>query len=218
MSWVAVGVGVGSAGLSLFRGMKQKKMGRQQMAAIEGKEVPAALMENQRIASQMAAEGMPAEQYAAAKREIDRANVGAITASNSRRGGLSIIPNILRATNDAYLRLGSNDAQMRNQNQRTLMGVNSQIGGYQNQKYQADYNYGQSLIGAGNENIYGAADSLLAGVGGGLSDMLRTQKMMRGMNGSGATVDGNYQPSTVRGIVPYESANTSSFRGYRGAI
>lgn len=216
MSWIAVGVGVGSAGLQFFRGRQQKKQARQMLSGIEGQEVPAAALENKRIAERMAGEGMPAEQYAMAKREIDRSNVAALAASNSRRGGLSLIPRIVGATNDAYLRLNANNAMMRNQNLRGLMGVNSQIGGYQNKKYEADYNYGHSLLGAGNENMYGAIDTALSGIGGGLSDYLRTDKIMNSM-GNPPPTDATYQPSMPR-LASYGTGTIDTGRALRGRM
>jgi len=128
----------------------------------------------------MAYEGMPSEQYALAQKNIDRNNVNAMFQSNNRRGGLGLIPRILQSTNDAYLKLDANNAAVRNNNLKTLMGVNSDIGAYQNKKFEADYNYGQSLIGAGNENTDNAIDNAIGGLGRGLSDYLRQAKLMGG--------------------------------------
>lgn len=210
MSWVAVGSTVLTTGLGLIKGAKQKKEGRQIMESIKGKEVPQAVLDNKRIATQMAYEGMPSEQYALAQKNIDRNNVNAMFQSNNRRGGLGLIPRILQATNDSYLKLDANNAATRNQNKRTLMGVNNTIGEYQNKKFEADYNYGQSLIGAGNENTDNAIDNAIGGLGGGLSDYLRQAKLMGGL-GKSTPADRSFRVASVQKPVPMPTGriNTS---------
>lgn len=216
MSWIAAGVSLGTAAIGFFKGRKQKREGQALLKQTEGREIPEAALENKRIATQMSQEGMPSQQYELAKRNIDRNNVSAILASNNRRGGLGLIPRILAGTNDAYLRLDANNANIQNQNKRTLMGVNSQIGGYQNQKYQGDYNYAQSLIGAGNDNQNNALDTAISGVGGGISDYLRNAKLSNGLYAGSR--DRNFgsarRPSTANLTGGIDTGRAAG--GYRG--
>lgn len=184
-SWVAVAVAGVSAGVSIYKGAKQKSDAKKQLAAINGQEVPQALLDNKGIATQLASQGLPSEQYAMAQKNIDRQNTLALSRANSRRGGLGLISTIQQGTDDAYGRLDAQNAQMRVNNEGKLMNVNSQIGGYQNQKYQGDYNYARSEQGAGNQNINSGIDSALAAVGTGATGYMKQRNNQRGLYGGG---------------------------------
>lgn len=124
---------------------------------------------NQSLAEQMAATGMPSEQYNLAMKNIQRQQLNALRSANDRRGGLNVIPAILQGTNDATLALDANNAAVKNQNQRNLITVNNQVGGVKRDlfdknirdKYIADYLYAQKLKGAGNENLFAGLDQYL---------------------------------------------------------
>lgn len=195
MDFITPAISLLGAAFRVGRSIKQNKLGNRLLTKIQGQEVPQAALENKTLATRMAAEGMPAEQYALSKQSIDRNNLMALKASADRRGGLGLIPRILQGTNDAYLRLNATNAAMRNSNQRTLLGVNNQIGQYQNQKYQADYNYAMSLKGAANENMNNAFDSAVSGIGYGADSFIRNRRLSRGFSvqkpavGGGATSD-----------------------------
>lgn len=184
-SWIAAAVTVVGAGVSIYKGIKQKSDAKKLLAQTQGKEVPQALLDNQRLATQQANEGMPSEQYAVARRNIDRQNNLAIMRSNSRRGGLGLIGQIQQGTNDAYGNLDARSAAMKVNNQGRLMAVNSQIGGFQNQKYHGDYNYARSLQGAGNENINNGIDSGLSAIGSGASGYMKRRSSNNGLYGGG---------------------------------
>lgn len=176
MSWVAAAVGVVSAGVKIYSGIKQKNAAKKQLAELQGKEIPGALLDNQRLATQMAGQGMPSEQYAQAQKNIDRQNNLAIMRAANRRAGIGLISTIQQNTNDANSNLDARNALMRLQNERTLLGVNSQVAGYQNQKYQGDYNYARSLQGAGNQNINSGIDEGIAGIGSGVSGYMSKRR------------------------------------------
>lgn len=182
-SWAAIVVGVVGAGVSIYNGIKQRNDAKKKLAALDNKDVPQALLDNQTIATQQANQGLPSEQYAMAMKNIDRQNSFALTRSNSRRGGLGLIPYIQQSSDDAYGKLDAANAAARLQGQNRLMGVNSQIAGIKNQKYQADYNYAMSLEGAGNQNINNGIDSGLAAAGKGASAYGKSRSS-RGLYGS----------------------------------
>lgn len=131
--------------------------------------LPEEFQQNQNLAQTMAATGMPSEQYNLAMKNIQRQQLMALRSANDRRGGLNILPQILQGGNDATLKLDANNAAMRIQNQRNLIGVNNYIGGQKRdlydknirQKYLRDYNYAMSLKGMGNQNMLGSVDQML---------------------------------------------------------
>ncbi len=183
MAWVAVGVGIVSAGVSIYKGVKQKNEAKKQLAALNGKEIPAEALENQKLARDMANQGLPSEQYALAKKNIDRQNALAITASQNRRAGLGLIGKIQQGTNDAYGRLDAQNAAMKVANTGRLMNVNNQIANFRNQKYQGDYNYAMSLKGAGNQNIDNGIDTGISAIGNGFSGYMKQKNNNRGLYG-----------------------------------
>ena len=84
------------------------------------------------------------------------------------------------------------NANARLKNQNTLYGINNQVAGWKDKvwrnnvadKWNRKYQYGQSLVGAGNQNLTGGIDQLAAG------------GLMYGMSGGlgGArAAGGNYQ-------------------------
>lgn len=181
-SAVAPGIGtlVGGligAGVGLFQRSSAKKNLKKLQYPTES--LPSEFTENQNIARRRAAEGMPSEQYANAMKNIQRQQMIAIRGAQDRRAGAGLIPLIQQGTNDATLNLDSQDAQMRLTNERNLMSVNTQVAGQKRdlfdlntrQKYNRDYDYYQSQLGAGNQNFVGGIDKIAAGglglVGGG---------------------------------------------------
>lgn len=134
-------------------------------------DIPKEVMESKSIATQMAAEGMPSQQYAQGQQNILRQQNAAIRGAQDRRSGIGLIDKIQRASNDATLNLDVEDAKMRTANRRQLLDVNSQVAGYRDKafdwnkknKYMMDRQYYQSLLGAGNQNIMSGIDRGLAG-------------------------------------------------------
>lgn len=162
----------------LFKGLtgrSQRKQGNKLLAENPYPEakVQSAFTENKDLATQMAKEGMPSEQYNKAMRNIQRQQIGALRGANDRRGGLMAISGLQQGTNDALLNLAAKDAEMRNANQRNLINVNNQYGNQQNRvwdwnvrnKYQQNRNYAMSLLGAGNANKVAGVDSAISGAG-----------------------------------------------------
>jgi hypothetical protein len=160
-------------------GAKQKKQGKKLLNGLELPEEQLApeLTENQNIARQNAATGMPSEQYAQAMKNIQRNQLTAFRSAKGGRGGLGNIAGILQGTNDATLGLDAQNAQMRVNNQGRLMDVNNNIASWKSklfdlnkrQPYEDKRNYAYGLIGAGNQNIMAGIDQGVAGIGQGAS-------------------------------------------------
>ena len=194
--------------ISGVTGLIQQHKGRKLLNSLQfpNESMPSEYVENQNLARQQAATGLPSEQYANAMKAIQRQQLTALKSANDRRGGLGILPGLTQSTNDATLNLNAQDAQMRLANQRNLMNVNSQVAGVkrslfdvnQRAKYNQDYSYGMGLLGAGNQNFTGGLDKLATG---GLS--------LFGGNGFGGGGGGNRQSSPYQ-IRPNYSNYTSA--------
>ena len=145
---------------------------------------PQAIQDNAQMAKQAANEGLPSQIYANSLKEIQRNQATAIRTAQSKRAGQGLIGPIVQGTDDAVDRLTARNQQAQVNNQRSLYGVNNTLGKYQQDafnwnsknRYNQQYNYGQSLLGAGNANIIHGIDAAgnviarklgsLAGTGG----------------------------------------------------
>lgn len=167
----AVG-GVIGAGVGFFQKKKANSLLKQNPYPTQS--IPVDELANQQQAERMAEEGMPSEQYQAAQKNIQRQQAAAIASQQDRRLGGATIGAIQAQADDASGNLDAQSAMMRRQNQLNLQTVNSQVAGYRDkvfdwnskQKYLQDYQYGMSLLGAGNANIMSGSDKLLGGLTG----------------------------------------------------
>lgn len=174
---VAAGIAQGVGGLiKLISGAKQKKEGKGILKNIGEEVVPQDILDNQVMAKQRANQGLPSQQYANAMKNIQRQQLMALRGAGDRRGGLAAISTLNQSGNDAMLNLDAADAEQKIANERQLMQVNNQVGGWKNKIWERKYNYGMDLLGAGNQNQSGAFDDLGAGLGtalyGGAADGL----------------------------------------------
>lgn len=113
-----------------------------------------------------AATGLPSEQYNQAMQNIQRQQLTALKNANDRRGGLATVGTINQQTNDATLSLDAKNAMARQQNQLRLASYRDKAFDWNvKNKYQQNYGYGMSLLGAGNQNLTGGIDKALAGAG-----------------------------------------------------
>ncbi len=141
--------------------------------------MPRELLENKGIANNMANIGMPQEQYNNAMTNIQRQQMMAIKSAQDRRGGLAALAGITNATNTAVVNLDSADAQARTQNQRTLLGVNTDVARTRRDlydknvrdPYNRDFDYNMRLKGQGLQNLYRGAEGIMAGTIGGINDL-----------------------------------------------
>ena len=162
---IAQGVGGLISGISgLIQSGKANKMLKKLQYPTE--QMPKEYEQNLRDAEVMAATGMPSEQYNQAMRNIQRQQLTAL-----RYGSANYLPQILQGTNDATLGLDAQDAAMKLQNQKGLIGIRGQLGDVKRDlfdknvrgKYNQDWNYAMSLKGAGNQNLVGGIDKLATG-------------------------------------------------------
>lgn len=177
-------------------GLWQQKKAQKALNALSypTESVPREILENQGIAENMANTGMPQDQYNNAMKSIQRQQMASLRAAQDRRGGLSALAGLTQATNDAMDKLYASDAEARMQNQRQLLGVNSQVAGVKRDlfdknvrdRYNRDYGYNMQLKGQGWQNLMGGVDKIGAGIFGGLDQLMNMYTGgLAGMAGGG---------------------------------
>lgn len=143
------------------RGRKQEKEGRKILRENRSPtyQIPTEITE-------AATEGLPAQQYANAMKNIQRQQMQAIRGAQDRRSAAGLIGKVQGNTNDAIMDLDVADAQARLQGKRTLAQYKDKAFDINRmQPFERNYDYGMNLLGAGNENIYSGIDQGLAGIG-----------------------------------------------------
>ena len=134
--------------------------------------IPNEVLQNQKMAQLAANTGLPSEQYNNAMKNLQRNQMMALRAGQDRRGGLSLIGGSQQMMDDGTLKLDVADANARMQNQKTLYGINNQVGNWRDKIWQNNvnnpwnrkYQYGMSLKGMGNQNLTTGIDQI-AGAG-----------------------------------------------------
>lgn len=189
-----IGAGAGAL-LGGITGLFQKKKANQILGQnpYPTEAVPNEVLANQQLAQNMALEGMPSEQYSAAEKDIQRQQNAAIRSATDRRSGVQLTGAIQQQSDDATAKLNAESAAMRRQNQLNLQTVNNQVAGWrdkvwdwnQRQKYLQNYQYGQSLLGQGNANMFSGADKLLGGLTQGYASGMFTRNGRAPISGTG---------------------------------
>lgn len=187
MSWAMVVVGVGTAVYKGIKGANQKSEGKKLLKEA-GDGIPA-------DAVQAASEGLPAEQYAQAMKNIKQNQSTAIARAQDRRMGLAAIGGIQNNTDNAVGRLDAENAAARRQNKQRLQG-------YQDKAFNRKYGYGMQLMGAGNTNISSGIDDAIYGVGSGISRGAFARRSGDSMTGSEAMGMLSYQSPRARQYNP----------------
>ena len=131
--------------------------------------IPVEELANQQEAERMANEGLPSAQYQQAQKNIQRQQAAAIASAQDRRMGGALVPAIQEQSDVAQGNLDAQSAEARRQNQLNLQTVNSQVANARQQafdwnykqKYLRTYQYANSLLGAGNANMFSGADKVL---------------------------------------------------------
>jgi len=169
--------GIGGGALGLISGLFGHKKANKLLSQnpYPNMAMPSEVLANQQIAQGAANEGMPAEQYQQAERNIERnRNAALATASTTPGGAVQNVGAIQQASDDATAQLGAQSAEMRRQNRQELYNANQQVASWkdklfdwnQRQKYIQNYNYAMGLLGQSNQNIMSGADRLLGTVAG----------------------------------------------------
>jgi len=188
--WGAI-ASAGGALLNFGVGVAQRAKGKKllrQAGEAPDMSIPNEVLQNQKMAQLAANTGLPQEQYNNAMKNLQRNQLMALRGGQDRRAGLSLLAGSQQMMDDGTLKLDVADANARNQNQRTLIGVNNQVGNWKNKVWQNNvgdkwarkYQYAMSLLGSGNQNattgvnqlvgagaLYGGMGGFDGGAGGG---------------------------------------------------
>jgi hypothetical protein len=159
--------------LSGITGFFQRRKAKKELSKLHRPEytIPEEITRSQKMAEMAANEGLPSQQYNQAMQKIQRNQANAVAAATDRRSALMALPRIQQQANDASLNLDSMDAQARMNNLKTLYSVSGQTAGYKDkafhinkmQPYTQNFNYYNSLLAAGNQNLLAGADKILGG-------------------------------------------------------
>jgi len=172
--WGAIASAAGGL-INLGVGISQRHKGKKMLkdlgeAPIET--IPNEVLQNQKMAQLRANTGLPSEQYNSAMKNLQRNQMMALRAGQDRRGGLALVGGSQQGLDDSTLKLDVANANARMQNERTLYGINNQVGSWRdkvwqnnvNNPYMRKYQYANSLLGAGNQNATTGVDQI-AGAG-----------------------------------------------------
>lgn len=170
-SWIQIAALAVSAGLSVAKGIRQKKAAKdlERQNVRPQARISRGTMNNIAISRQAAQEGLPEQTY---NRMLDNLNLTTSSAlrNNLLYSGRNVNTNaIARARNEGLSELASQDAQARDRNRSQVMRANQDLAREEREIYAAEMQqYGEtanrvaSLRGAGDSNIY-------SGIGGVLS-------------------------------------------------
>ncbi len=133
--------------------------------------IPEAILRNQKLSELYANTGLPGAQYEQGRQNIARQENQIISASNDRRGGLAVLPQVQQNANDATLNLDVANANARRQAQQQQIQQNNVLGTWQDkvwgwnkqQKFIQQAAAARALMGAGTQNEFGGADRVIGG-------------------------------------------------------
>jgi hypothetical protein len=171
--WGAIASAAGGL-INLGVGLSQRRKGKNMLRDIgesPNESIPNEVLQNQKMAQLRANTGLPSEQYNAAMKNLQRNQMMALRAGQDRRGGLALVGSSQQGLDDSTLKLDVANANARMQNERTLYGINNQVGNWRDKVWQNNvkdvwdrkYQYGQSLLGSGNQNLTTGINQIAGG-------------------------------------------------------
>lgn len=154
-----------AAASSIYQGIKGAKQKRE--AARLQADADRQEKENLLQARRMALVGMPEAEYQKQLQNIYRNQSVALGALKDRRSALTGATTVQQATNDATANLAAQDAQMRREAERTVLGQANRAASLKGQEAAYQREYGQALSGAAMQNFFNAAGAGAQMMGGG---------------------------------------------------
>lgn len=159
---------------------EEKQMEAQNTRPVET--VPQSVLDATAISKLMASLGMPAPQYAAATRDINRNTTNTLAAARDRRAGVDTIGATNQQANDAKLNLEATNAEMQQKNLANYVQQLGNQGQWENQIWQ--FNNAQKF----QENaaaIRALKTASQANTNSALSGLLATAVTLSGTKGTG---------------------------------
>lgn len=165
---------LGGGLIKFLAGDSQKGEGKRLLAQIgesPNMPIPDEVLRNQKMAELRANTGMPSQQYFQALRNLHRMQLGRLKQAYDRKGALGMLAGSEQGLNDAILKLDVENSNRRLENEKTLYNINNNVAGWKNKAWNNNikdvwnrkYQYGMSLVGAGNQNKMAGVDQLLSG-------------------------------------------------------
>jgi len=178
MSWAAVVVGGVSLGLGIYQTAKgnsdRKKLKRPEY------QIPDEVYQNMSLAEQVAYEGLPASVKNDFQRNVKSSEAAMLSRSGDLQSGVSAMAASQLASQNALSNMYSQDAMMRLEGKRLMMGANTNIAnfkdrsfGFDQQNYLQDLTSAQAMMGAGMQNM-------ATGIGYGASALTDLDKSKKG--------------------------------------
>lgn len=201
--WGAAAGAIIGAGAGLYTGLRERSQAKklQQQNPFPYQAIPQGIQQNAQQANRLALQGLPSAQYQETMTNIQRQQANAIVAAQERRSGMDTIGNINQTTTDAQNQLSGEDVAARRQNIESAYQQNQTLGQYTNnafdwnnkQRYTANYNYANALLGAGNQNLLRGVDTGASGLARILSTLTTSNNNSRyallgGQVGNGANL------------------------------
>jgi hypothetical protein len=169
----AAAIGGITAGIKGYQGYKQKKAGEKALKSLVEPtyQIPEEISQELSDAERMEVEGLSGQQKKEFVENIERSRTAALRSQADRKGGLLGIQGSMAAEADAYSNLVSMDAAARaesemrkqqrlSQARRAMAGAKEKKLAFQEGRYQEKLTSAQAQIGAGEQNIMGAIDTL----------------------------------------------------------
>lgn len=131
--------GLFNMGIGLAQRAEGKKM-LKRLGEAPTEYIPNEVLQNQNMAQLRANTGLPSEQYNQAMKNLQRNQLIALRGGQDRKAGLSLVGSGQQMMDDATLRLDTANANARMQNEKTLYGINNQVGGWKDKVWQNNVN------------------------------------------------------------------------------
>lgn len=176
MAIIGAVVAVGSAAYGVISSSSQKNKAKEKQRQLEKEQseleardrLPDELVRNQELARLRSKTGLPAEQYAIAQKAINRQQSKILKGASDRKMGLNLLATVDDATNRAQSNLDYQSSQARLDNEKALMGINTQVANWKTAKanrdlsrWQNEYDYARAVEGSANQN---RVNSVMAGM------------------------------------------------------
>lgn len=144
-------------GLGLYQFIKARQM-EKRSKGLQGMEVPEEYKANLALANRMAAEGMPQQAYQNQQNSINRGVAFGVRQLQQGRNNATGISNLVANANRATQGLNSQDATMRQANQRGVMSARQILAQAKQRAFDQEQQAIASLRGAGFQNFARSAD------------------------------------------------------------
>lgn len=181
MGIIGAVIGIGTAAYSIISSTTKENRAKRQLKQLKEstpiETMPVELRQNQEAAKLRAKTGLPSEQYSMAMKNIQRQQAQTLKSAGDRRMGLGLLASVDDNANRAVANLDAANAGARRQNERELMGVNTQVANWKTgaydrntrQPWERERDYQMAVVGQQQQNKANAINSGINVIGSSLS-------------------------------------------------